>query len=196
VVTANHREQKLESVPYSISVVSSDQLSNAGITDLASLTQNLPGLSMYDAGARMRATVPIIRGINAPASPRAVSAISSRARSASTSTIRRSRAISSSTYQAGRSSARAAAQLCGSLGGALRLLPNAPEFGKLEGNVTGSIGTVSHASQPSIPPAALASARCGAGLPWQSIRAGFIDAYGLMRRSEAGDRLAAARQSG
>jgi outer membrane receptor protein involved in Fe transport len=52
IVTANHREQKLESVPYSISVVSADQL-NAGITDLASLTQNLPGLSMYDAGARM-----------------------------------------------------------------------------------------------------------------------------------------------
>jgi outer membrane receptor protein involved in Fe transport len=69
-VTANRREQTLESVPYSMSVVSAEQLAQANVTDLASLSANVPGLSMYDFGARFAGAVaPIIRGINATAEP-------------------------------------------------------------------------------------------------------------------------------
>ena len=68
VVTAQRREQSLESVPYSISVVSGNQLSDAGVTDIASLTSQVPGLSIYDLGTRLSGAVfPIIRGINASA---------------------------------------------------------------------------------------------------------------------------------
>ncbi|HMA00052.1 MAG TPA: TonB-dependent receptor plug domain-containing protein, partial [Steroidobacteraceae bacterium] len=64
-VTANRREQTLEAVPYSLSVISADQLAQANVTDLASLSANVPGLSMYDFGARFAGAVaPIIRGIN------------------------------------------------------------------------------------------------------------------------------------
>src|SRR5579859_3448181 len=51
-VTANRREQKLEAVPYNMSVVSSDALNQANITDVASLSSTVPGLSMFDYGAR------------------------------------------------------------------------------------------------------------------------------------------------
>ena len=65
-VTANRREQKLESIPYSFSAVSAEEIAATGITDLASLANEVPGLSYYDFGARQSgATVPIIRGLNA-----------------------------------------------------------------------------------------------------------------------------------
>jgi outer membrane receptor protein involved in Fe transport len=70
VVTATRRQQALEAVPYSISAISEEQLDAAGITDIASLAAHVPGLSMYDYGARFAGAVtPIIRGINATGSP-------------------------------------------------------------------------------------------------------------------------------
>jgi iron complex outermembrane receptor protein len=69
-VTATRREQALEAVPYSLSVVTAEQISAFGATDIASLSTTVPGLSMYDYGARFAgATAPIIRGINATGSP-------------------------------------------------------------------------------------------------------------------------------
>src|SRR5579863_9288270 len=69
-VTATRRTQTLEAVPYSMSVVSGDRLAETGVTDLASLATEVPGLSMYEYGARLAgATVPIIRGINATGEP-------------------------------------------------------------------------------------------------------------------------------
>ena len=55
-VTATRREQVLESVPYSLSVISADQLNQSGVTDIMSLANNVPGLSMYDTGARLSAS--------------------------------------------------------------------------------------------------------------------------------------------
>src|SRR5579863_4745075 len=52
VVTANRRQQTLEAVPYSISVVSADQIAASGADDMMSFAAQVPGLSMYDYGAR------------------------------------------------------------------------------------------------------------------------------------------------
>src|SRR5438132_306803 len=52
VVTASRREQAPEAVPYSLSVVSGDQLARTGVTDVASLASQVPGLSLYDLGTR------------------------------------------------------------------------------------------------------------------------------------------------
>ena len=69
-VTATRRVQTLEAVPYSLSVISADQINASGATDIATLAAQVPGLSMYDYGARFAgATAPIIRGINATGSP-------------------------------------------------------------------------------------------------------------------------------
>jgi outer membrane receptor for ferrienterochelin and colicin len=52
-VTATRRTQTLEAVPYSLSVVSADRLEESGVTDLASLSTEVPGLSMYEYSARL-----------------------------------------------------------------------------------------------------------------------------------------------
>ena len=94
VVTATRREQTLEAVPYSISVVSADQIAASGATDIESLATQVPGLSMYDYGARFAgASTPIIRGINATVVLPGAFAPSSRTRWAPISAIRRSTAI-------------------------------------------------------------------------------------------------------
>src|SRR5208282_1617770 len=70
IVTATRRAETVEAVPYSISVISADQISASGASDIATLATQVPGLSMYDYGARFAgATAPIIRGINATGSP-------------------------------------------------------------------------------------------------------------------------------
>src|SRR5271170_6372766 len=43
-VTATRREQTLQEVPYSLTVVSAEQLANTGVTDIASLAAQVPGL--------------------------------------------------------------------------------------------------------------------------------------------------------
>jgi outer membrane receptor protein involved in Fe transport len=71
IVTATRRQQTAVEVPYSISVVTPEQLTRANVTDLPSLMMQVPGLSMYNFGARFAAaTAPIIRGLNATSEPR------------------------------------------------------------------------------------------------------------------------------
>ena len=52
IVTASRREQALEDVPYALTAVGQGQLDNTGVTDIASLTNQVPGLSMQQYGAR------------------------------------------------------------------------------------------------------------------------------------------------
>ena len=139
-VTANRREQNLEAVPYSMSVVSAEQLAQANVTDLASLAATVPGLSMYDFGARLAGAVaPIIRGINATAEP--------------TRGFRTFEQNPVGTY-IGNSPIDGYFQLddlkqvevlrgpqgtlygAGALGGALRLIPNDPDLKALAGSIT------------------------------------------------------------
>ena len=47
-VTATRREVALEAVPYSLSVVSGEDLARNGVTDIASLANEVPGLAYYD----------------------------------------------------------------------------------------------------------------------------------------------------
>jgi len=143
VVTANRRQQSLESVPYSISVVGADQIAASGATDIPSLAAQVPGLSMYDYGARFAgATSPIIRGINATGSP-ARGFRSFEQDPVGTyignspidgyyfqlddvSRIEVLRGPQGTLYGAG------------ALGGALRIIPNSPELGKWAGSVEAS----------------------------------------------------------
>jgi iron complex outermembrane recepter protein len=188
VVTANHRDQKLEAVPYSMSVVNAKALNAAGVTDLVSLTQSMPGLAMYDVGTRSSAaTVPIIRGINATAEP-----------------ARNFRSFEQSPVGVyiGNTPIQGYVQLddikqvevlrgpqgtlygAGSLGGAIRILPNDPELGKYSGSFEGSLGSVSHAAQPSYTLGGTLNIPVGETLAIRgSVKyardPGFITAYGL-----------------
>jgi len=195
VVTANRRSQTLESVPYSLSVVSSEQLSQAGVTDLASLSLAVPGLSMYDYGSRLAgATVPIIRGINATSEP-----------------TRGFRSFEQSPVGVyiGNAPIEGYLQLddikqvevlrgpqgtlygAGALGGALRLILNDPQLGQWHGALEASTGDVNHSSEPSydfdaminVPVGETAALRLSAKYEYDP---GFIDVHGLMKTAGTG----------
>ncbi len=195
VVTANRRNQTLESVPYSLSVVSSEQLSQAGVTDLASLSLAVPGLSMYDYGSRLAgATVPIIRGINATSEP-----------------TRGFRSFEQSPVGVyiGNAPIEGYLQLddlkqvevlrgpqgtlygAGALGGALRLILNGPQLGEWHGSLEASSGDVAHSSEPSyafdaminVPVGETAALRLSAKYEYDP---GFINVHGLLKTTGSG----------
>lgn len=194
-VTANRRTQSAESVPYSLSVITPAQLSNAGITDIASLASQEPGLSMYDYGARLAgATVPIIRGINATGEP-----------------IRGFRTFEQSPVgiYVGNSPIDGYIQLidlqrievlrgpqgtlygAGALGGAVRLIPNDPQLDAVSGSVEAGGDRVAHSSGTgytfdgvlNLPIGHAMAFRVAAKYDYQP---GWINAYGLLRRTNPG----------
>jgi outer membrane receptor protein involved in Fe transport len=194
-VTANRREQTLEAVPYSMSVISADQLATANVTDLASLSANVPGLSMYDFGARFAGAVaPIIRGINATAEP--------------TRGFRTFEQNPVGTY-VGNSPVDGYFQLddlkqvevlrgpqgtlygAGALGGALRLIPNAPDPSAFAGSFEASGDRLAHSDgtgytmkgMVNVPLSDTIAFRASAKYDYQP---GFIDVYGLLKRSNNG----------
>jgi iron complex outermembrane recepter protein len=194
-VTANRREQTLEAVPYSMSVVSAEQLDQAGVTDLSSLASEVPGLSMYDFGARLAGAVaPVIRGINATAEP--------------TRGFRSFEQNPVGTY-IGNSPIDGYFQLddlkqvevlrgpqgtlygAGALGGALRLIPNDPDVKAFGGSLEASGGRLAHSSGTSytvkgminIPVNDTLAFRAAAKYAYEP---GFTNAYGLLKRSNNG----------
>jgi iron complex outermembrane recepter protein len=190
-VTANRREQTVEAVPYSLSVVSAEQLEQAGVTDLASLSTQVPGLSMYDYGARLTgATAPIIRGINATSQPRGFrtfeqdpvgtyignSPIDGYFQLDDVKRVEVLRGPQGTLYGAG------------ALGGALRLIPNSPELNKFSGMVEGSGGRIAHSDGTSYTVHGVVNVPVGDTLAFRASAKyaydpGFIDVFGLLKRT-------------
>jgi iron complex outermembrane recepter protein len=193
-VTATRREEKLEAVPYSLSVVSGEDLQRTGVTDLASLANEVPGLAYYDFGARqVGSEVPIIRGLNA-------SDISVQGRS-----FRTFEQSPVGTY-IGNSPFDGYLQLddiqrvevlrgpqgtlygAGALGGALRIIPNAPELGVFGGSIGASSGFVDEANKLAYSTSGVLNVPLGDTLAFRAAakfdyQPGWIDAYGLMKRT-------------
>lgn len=67
IVTATRRAQSIQDVPYNITALSGDQLSEAGINEASELFRVVPGVSYIDLGPRsgVNNSNLIIRGINA-----------------------------------------------------------------------------------------------------------------------------------
>jgi iron complex outermembrane receptor protein len=192
-VTATRRELAVEAVPYSLSVVSADQLERTGATDIASLARQVPGLSMYDFGARLSAaTTPIIRGLNGTGesadrpfrtfeqSPVGVyignSPIDGYFQLDDVQRIEVLRGPQGTLYGAG------------ALGGALRIIPNAPELGVFSGRVDASGGFLAHSSGHPYSVDATLNIPIGDTLAFRAsgkfaYEPGFIDVYGLVQRT-------------
>ena len=191
-VTATRRQATLESVPYSISVVSGEQLEQAGITDIASLASQVPGLSLYDYGARfVGATVPIIRGINADSEPRGFrtfeqapvgtyignSPVDGYFDLEDLKQVEVLRGPQGTLYGAG------------ALGGALRLIPNSPEFDKFYGTIEAGGSRTEHSSGTGYSLRGVLNVPLGDTLAFRAsakylYEPGWIDAYGLFKRNE------------
>ena len=194
VVTATRRSESIEAVPSSISVLSADQLSANGVTDIASLIGQVPGLTMFDFGARDSGSVfPIIRGLNASAT------------SAANRDFRSFEQAPVGTY-IGNSPINGYFQLddiqrvevvrgpqgtlygAGALGGALRVIPNSPELGKFAGNVEASAGRVAHSTGTSYYGSAMLNIPIGDTLAFRAsgkyaYEPGFINEYGNLATS-------------
>ena len=67
IVTATRRDEAVSDIPYNISAIGAADIQDAGITDLQSLTQMIPGLVSPDLGARASSmnSALTIRGLNA-----------------------------------------------------------------------------------------------------------------------------------
>lgn len=194
-VTATRRRETLESVPYSLSVVSASQLAQAGVTDMSSLATAVPGLSMYDYGARdAAATVPIIRGINATGEP--------------TRGFRSFEQAPVGTY-VGNSPIDGYFQLvdlkrvevlrgpqgtlygAGALGGAVRFIPNAPELNHFSGMIEVSGGRLAHSNGTPYSATGIVNLPLGQRFAFRvaakyDYEPGFIDTYGLFARTNNG----------
>jgi len=191
LVTATRREQTIEQVPYNLTAISGDELKRDGTTDLASLSREVPALSIVDFGARNAISqVPIIRGLNAgpigaslvpPAqSPVATyignSPIAGYFHLDDVRRIEVLRGPQGTLYGAG------------ALGGAIRIIPNSPEIGVQSGNLSVSAGAVAHAGAPAwqvsgmmnVPISDVLAFRASADYKYDP---GFIDAYGLVERT-------------
>jgi len=193
-VTATRRKESLEAVPYSISAVSGEQLEQTGVTDLASLATQVPGLSMYDYGARLvGATVPIIRGINADSEPRGFrtfeqapvgtyignSPIDGYFDLEDLNRVEVLRGPQGTLYGAG------------ALGGALRLIPNSPQLNTWSGLVEGGGARTEHSDGNgytldgffNVPVGDTVAFRASAKYLYEP---GFVNAYGLFKVSSPG----------
>jgi len=191
VVTANRRTQALEEVPYSISVIGAQQLAQAAITDIASLTEQVPGLSTYNLGARLAAaTAPNIRGINATGFPRGFrtfeqdpvgtyignSPIDGYYELVDIKQVEILRGPQGTLYGAG------------ALGGAIRIIPNSPELGAYHGSIEVSGGKVANASSPSFSADGVINVPIGDTLAFRAsgkyaYDPGFVDVVGLLKRA-------------
>jgi iron complex outermembrane receptor protein len=192
VVTATRRAETLEAVPYSITAISADQIENAGVTDLASLANQVPGMSMYNVGARSAASAfPIIRGVNAA--------------DANLDGFHTLEQTPVGTY-IGNSPIDGYFQLddiqrvevlrgpqgtlygAGALGGAVRIIPSSPELGQFAGKLEVGGGTIAHSSSASYTTAAMLNVPIGDALAFRvsgkyAYEPGFINAYGILQRS-------------
>ncbi|MFI4889028.1 MAG: TonB-dependent receptor [Steroidobacterales bacterium] len=194
IVTATRRAQTAEEVPYSLSVISSDQLERANVTDMASLAAQVPGLSIYDYGARYAgATAPIIRGLNATGEPRGFrtfeqdpvgtyignSPMSGYFQLDDMQQVEILRGPQGTLYGAG------------ALGGAIRFIPNKPKLGELSGEIGGGASMLGHSNGTGSTVNGTFNVPVGDTLAFRAsgkyvYEPGFIDAYGLIQRDANG----------
>jgi outer membrane receptor protein involved in Fe transport len=193
VVTATRREQALEAVPYNISVVTPEKIAATGVTDLATLATQVPGLSMFDYGARFTAaTTPIIRGINATASPArgfrsfeqspvgtyiGNSPIDGYFQLDDLNRIEILRGPQGTLYGAG------------ALGGALRIIPNSPELGRWDGSVEAGGAKTAHSGGTGYDVAAMLNVPLGDTVAFRAsgkyaYEPGWINVHGPMERTD------------
>jgi outer membrane receptor protein involved in Fe transport len=197
-VTATGRAQSAVDVPYNLSVVTGKDLSDAGISDLAGLSREVPGLTYLDLGPRSNGINNglIIRGLNGasagvndnspPASDTTVSTyinqtpLFSNLKITDVARVEVLRGPQGTLYGAG------------SVGGTVRFIFNPPDPTRFSGDVDARISKTEGSGDPSydvdailnIPLTDRAAVRISAGY---EDRAGVIDAKNLAVYDSAGN---------
>lgn len=190
VVTASRREETTTKLPFNISAYGAKQLQSANITSVTALSQQVPNFVIQDNGPRDAASsIPIIRGLNAstPAnsSPRFFQTpvgfylgnapLTGYIPIEDVDRVEVLRGPQGTLYGAG------------SLAGAVRIVPTEPKLGRFGGEISGSVGAISHSSDTdndvlgvvNIPIGQTVALRVAAQREYQG---GFIDQHDIMRR--------------
>ena len=189
IVTATRRRETTEEIPGSISVITPDAIAQDSVTDLASLGREM-GIAGIGGAKSTAITFPIIRGLNA--SPAAGSfhvfnqapvgtyydnsPMEGYFQLADIQRIEVLRGPQGTLYGAG------------SLGGAIRIIPNAPQLGTFAADVDGRLGYLDHAGDPTYTTTAMFNIPVGETLAIRlagnyEYQPGYINAYGLLERS-------------
>lgn len=148
LVSATRRDSDVSSIPYNISAVGSEQLNNTGVTDVQSLSRQVPNLSIGSNGNQNLAQqIPIIRGLNATSTSKTFS------RGEAPVAVYLGNVQNGNYFlidDVARVEVLRGPQGTlfggGALGGTLRIIPTDPKLGVVEGRVQGSVGLVSHSN--------------------------------------------------
>lgn len=189
VVTADRRKETTEQVPYAISVITPSQIANTSVTDLDLLTREA-GIAGGGTPQTAAFTFPIIRGLNASPSGAGFrmfeeapvgtyidnSPVDGYFQLEDMQRIEVLRGPQGTLYGAG------------ALGGAIRVIPNAPELQHFSADVDGRVGSLDHAGTPTYTATGMINIPLGDTLAFRAAGnyeyvPGFIDAYGLMEQS-------------
>lgn len=150
VVTASRRAQDVSKIPYNIAVVGSEQLQKSGVTSIEDLSRQVPNLVVTSSGSRyLGAQRQIMRGLNASGTDRRGVAIEQNAVSTyldnapyanffpvkDIERVEVLRGPQGTLYGAG------------TLGGAIRMISNAPKLGEFSGSLAASTGLVAHSNE-------------------------------------------------
>lgn len=189
-VTASRRQQTLTEVPYNITAVSGEALLRTSTTDLIALAKQVPALNVFELGARFSAsTIPIIRGLNASTSGRGF-------RSFEQAPVGTYLGNSPLTGYFDLDDIQRVEVLrgpqgtlygAGALGGALRLIPNAPELGQFSARFGIGGGGVNHSDDQSYMVSGMINVPLGETLAWRTsakydYSPGVVEAFGLLVR--------------
>jgi outer membrane receptor protein involved in Fe transport len=190
IVTATRRRSTVEEIPYNISAISGDALARTGTNDLAQLANQMPGFNFEDRGPRFAgSTVPIMRGLNASDTDRpgmVVEQMPVGTYIGNSPTVGFLPLTDLERVEVLRGP-QGTLYGAGSLGGAIRLIPNSPKLDEWSGSVEASGTDTAHSADTGYSGSLLLNAPLG---PIAAIRIsgryehqpGFIDQYGILAR--------------
>ena len=197
IVTAARRSQSLSEVPSNISAVTGEMLENAGVTDLNDFTRLVPGVVMLDEGPRVsgsRNTL-IIRGLNANSMTPDDDNPSNTQEAVSTYLGETPMFFPLKLIDIERVEVLRGPQGTlygsGSVGGTVRIIPNAPDLTAFSAEVSAETSVTDHSGDINydiyailnLPLSSTAALRMSGG--YQHL-GGFIDALGLVQMDRDG----------
>lgn len=192
VVTANRRAQDVTQIPYNISAISSEQVARTGVGNIEDLSRQIPNLVVTSSGNQfIGAQRQIMRGLNASNSNRYGVALEQNPVSSYLGNAPFANYFQVSDLERVEVLRGPQGTLygAGTLGGAIRLIPNAPNLGKFEGKLKLTGGIIGHSDAKDYGAEGLVNIPLGDTF---AIRAsvshgregGFIDQFGIFERED------------
>ena len=191
IVTATRRATTVEDIPYNISAIGGAALARTGVSDLGQLANQVPGFNFEDRGPRFAgATVPIMRGLNASDTERpgmVVEQMPVGIYIGNSPTLGFLPMLDIARVEVLRGP-QGTLYGAGSLGGAVRLIPNSPQLHQWSGMADVAGTNTAHSSDTgysgqmllNVPLGSIAALRMIGSYKHQ---AGFISQFGIMARS-------------